>query len=142
MTIRQKKRAEIIGKNRTTEQELLEAGYAPSTAKKQPPSVMKAKGWIEILDAKLPDSKLLTRHNELLDKQEYIAIGKAGEREVVPTGEIDANAVAKGLDMAYKLKSKYPKEGGININDARILVMPTELINKYDLPSNTVNSSK
>jgi hypothetical protein len=142
MTNGQRNRALIIGKNRTKKAELLAAGYAESTAQKQPPSVMKAKGWNKILDKRLPDSKLLTRHNQLLDKQEYIAIGKVGEREVVPTGEIDANAVAKGLDMAYKLKSKYPKEGGVNINEAKILVLPSVLIKKYGIPSDTRNSSE
>lgn len=142
MTLRQKKALRLVETGRSMKEVMIQAGYSPITATHPKQKLTSSKGWNKALDKALPDNRLLKKHNELLDKQEYIAIGKAGEREVVPTGEIDANAVAKGLDMAYKLKNKYPKEGGININEAKILVMPAELIEKYDLPSNASDSSK
>jgi phage terminase small subunit len=141
MTLRQKRLAENIGNSRTLTEALLKSGYSESMAHQQS-NVTKSKGWNEILERALPDKKLLKRHKELLDKHEFIAIGKVGEREVMRTGEIDANAVARGLEMAYKLKNKFPKEGGVNINEAKILVMPSELIKKYDIPPNANNSSE
>ena len=86
---------------------MLEAGYSLSTSK-TPKNLTNSKAWPEMLEKKLPDKKLLKRHNELLDKKESIAIGKVGEREVLQTDQPDATAVARGLDMAYKLKNKYP----------------------------------
>jgi len=82
-----------------------------------PQQLTRSKGWINLMKKHLPDSLLAQRHNDLLNKKEFIAIGKAGERELVETGEIDANAVAKGLDMAYKLKSKYPNKQFDNESD-------------------------
>ena len=79
MTIRQKRRAKIIGKNSTVQAELLAAGYAPSTAKHQPPSTTKAKGWTKLLDQYLPDERLLGVHDELLDSpQDQIRLGAVG----------------------------------------------------------------
>ncbi|MEK7180321.1 MAG: hypothetical protein AAB706_02500 [Patescibacteria group bacterium] len=87
---------------------MLQAGYAKAYAK-NPQHLKKTSSWKELMEMYLPDDLLSRKHQELLNKKEYLAIGKKGEREVVPTGEIDPNAVSKGLDMAYKLKSKYPK---------------------------------
>ena len=88
---------------------MIAAGYSPATAK-TPQKLTQSRGWQALMKKHFPDTLLAKRHNDLLNKKEYIVIGKKGEREVVPTGEIDANAVAKGLDMAYKLKSKYPNK--------------------------------
>lgn len=97
----------IIGKA------MISAGYSPATAR-TPQKLTERKGWKELMNKYLPDDKLLKKHNELLDKKEYIVIGKIGEREVIPTGEIDPNAVARGLDLAYKLKGRYKEGATIN----------------------------
>lgn len=122
MTIRQMKLAKNIGKSRTLQEAAEKAGYAPSTARQQQ-SITDTKGWQEILDMALPDEDLLEVHKKLLKHDEWQA----------------NNA---GLDKAYKIKNKYPKEGGVNINEAKILIMPAELIEKYDLPSNTSDGSQ
>lgn len=87
------------------------AGYSKEYSE-SPDKIKKTVSWQELMDEKIPDNMLAEKHQELLNKKEYIAIGKKGEREVVPTGEIDPNAVAKGLDMAYKLKRKYEPDKG------------------------------
>lgn len=97
MTIRQKKLARILGKNRTVQQDMIEAGYAPETARSQPKSVMKAKGWQALLEEKLPDSDLLGVHRELLDsKQDQIRLGAVG--------------------LGYKVKGKLQPEAVNNFN--------------------------
>lgn len=60
----------------------------------------------------LDDITLLTKHLDLLRKQEVIVRNNvtSGEIEVIPTGEIDSGSVAKGLDMAYKIKGHYVNE--------------------------------
>jgi len=60
----------------------------------------------------LPDDLLKERHLQLLNKQEVrISTNKeTGEIDVVQTGEIDPQAVSKGLDMAYKIKGLYAPE--------------------------------
>jgi len=102
---------------------MLEAGYSPVTAR-SPQNLTNSKGWAAIIERKLPDKKLLKRHNQLLDKKEFMAVGERGDRRIEPTGEIDPMAVARGLDMAYKLKSKYPATAGDNsVNVAVVNVM-------------------
>jgi hypothetical protein len=89
---------------------MLKAGYSVNTAIAPGKNVVNSPSWEALMNKHIPDSLLAIKHNALLNKKEYIAIGKVGQREVVPTGEIDANAVAKGLDMAYKLKNRYAKD--------------------------------
>jgi len=90
-------------------QAMLAAQYSPATAN-NPQNLTKSKAWSELIEKRLPDNKLLRRHNQLLDKKEFFAVGDRGDRHLIETGEIDPQAVARGLDMAYKLKRKYPAE--------------------------------
>lgn len=69
---------------------MLKAGYPPATAK-NPQQLTRSKTWKRLLDEYLPDDYLSKKHKELLEKKDF-------------------NAVAKGLDMAYKLKGKYQKD--------------------------------
>lgn len=110
MTNRQKKRAKIIGENGTTKAELLAAGYALSTATKQPPTVMKAKGWLEILNEKLPDEKLLTKHDEALEANKIH--GTENNFIEIP----DHQTRLKAVELGYKLKGKLTPETALQLN--------------------------
>lgn len=88
---------------------MMQAGYAPSTAK-TPQKLTQSKAWPGLMEKYFPDQFLLKKHRELLDKKEFVSVGGRGDRHIEPTGEIDPQAVARGLDMAYKLKNKYPAE--------------------------------
>lgn len=56
------------------------------------------------LAERLPDDLLEEKHLALLNKMTLIG------------NEIDVNAVAKGLDMAYKVKGTYAPDKTLNIN--------------------------
>lgn len=60
----------------------------------------------------IPDELLEEKHLALLRKEEVIVKNnnKSGEIEVIPTGQIDTQAVKAGLDMAYKIKGMYAPE--------------------------------
>jgi len=92
---------------------MVEAGYAPSTAT-NPQKLTESKAWPALMEKYFPDTLLSKRHKQLLNKKEFFAVGEKGDRRIEPTGEIDPAAVARGLEMAYKLKNKYPveKSGG------------------------------
>ncbi len=85
-----------------------DAGYSDAVAK-NPHKLRESKSWQVLLQEHLPDEDLAEAHKKLLNKQEVIAKNnnKTGKIDVVKTGEIDVQAVGKGLDMAYKLKGKY-----------------------------------
>ena len=70
---------------------------------------VKIKNAIKSIAEQIPDSLLIEKHKALLNKEEVITKNNmtTGEIDVIPTGEIDAQAVAKGLDMAYKIKGTY-----------------------------------
>lgn len=110
MTIKQKRRAKIIGKNSTTQAELLEAGYSPSTARHQPPSVTKAKGWMKLLDEKLPDDELLTATQEALKAEKLVALPDE-PNVVVPDHAIRLKAAEQG----YKLKGRFGDGNTTNV---------------------------
>jgi hypothetical protein len=65
----------------------------------------------------IPDDLLVKRHLQLLNKKEkYSKTLEDGSLELIDSGEIDVNAVQKGLDMAYKLKGEYAPDKHINLN--------------------------
>lgn len=65
-----------------------------------------------------PDGILAERHKALLYKNEL-------DREGNDTGQPDTQAVAKALDMAYKLKGSYAAEKKMVMN-ANVEVKPTD----------------
>ena len=80
------------------------ASYARKLKKK--PKVQKR---LRSIADSIPDSLLIKKHLQLLNKEEVITKNNmsTGEVDVIKTGQIDAVAVKAGLDMAYKLKSSY-----------------------------------
>lgn len=72
---------------------------------------------------RIPDDLVNEKHIALLNKKEVKRTFNAelGEWIEVETGDVDTQAVSKGLDMAYKLKGSYAAEKSINLNiDAEI----------------------
>ena len=69
------------------------AGYSENTIV-VPSKLTESDGWKQLLKEKLPNSFLLVKHKALLNKKDTL-------------GEVDTQAVSKGLDLAYKLKGSY-----------------------------------
>ena len=112
-TIKQRKTAEDLLENvgKPIGKAMLDNGYSKSTSE-NPDHLTKSKGWNELMDKYLSDDFLAEKHKELLNKKEVKTKfdHETGEFEAIPTGELDVQAVSKGLDMAYKLKGKYAPE--------------------------------
>lgn len=68
-----------------------DAGYSESTAK-TPQKLTESKGWVELINEKLPDSLLAEKHLEGLN--------------AIKDGEIDYAVRHRYLDTAYKIKGK------------------------------------
>jgi len=81
-------------------------------------NIAETDSWKLLMEKELPDSLLAKRHKELLNKREVIKefndITGLYDKKVID--EPDTQAVSKGLEMAYKLKRKYPTEGGVSVN--------------------------
>ena len=107
-------------KNYDTKNENTAAVIAHENLRK--PKIVKAIG------DRLDDNLLVKKHYALLNKMEVITKNnnKTGEIEVIPTGEIDAQAVSKALDMAYKIKSTYaiekPASVTVNVEELRVTI--------------------
>lgn len=90
-----------------------DAGYSPNTAH-TPQKLTESDAWTELMDNVLPDKLLADKHAVLLNKRELKRTFNhdTGEWIEVETGDVDTQAVSKGLDMAYKLKGEVlPDEG-------------------------------
>lgn len=76
----------------------------------------------------IPDSLIIEKHLALLNKEEVIAKNNVSthEVEIIPTGQIDTNAVKAGLDMAYKIKGTYA-----NVK-VELQFSPKEDLKEYD----------
>ena len=86
------------------------AGYSQSSST-MPKSVTGSKQWQVLCTKYLKDSKLLRRHEEMLDKKEIIVkIDKRGQVFKYNTGQPHSD-VNKALDIAYRIKNKYLDEG-------------------------------
>lgn len=111
-TIKQKLAFDKIVENRgNVSAAMREVGYSDNSAK-NPSNLTDSDGWKDLMETYLPDSLLWDKHKKLLEKQEVVLKNnnKTGKIEVIKTGEIDVQAVGKGLDMAYKLKRKYGED--------------------------------
>jgi hypothetical protein len=97
-SVRQKKVAKEIMENNGTSisAAMRKAGYSDNYAK-NPQELTQTKSWQELMDEYLPDDLIARKHNELLNKMDK-------------EGEIDANAVKSGIDLAYKIKGKFAPE--------------------------------
>lgn len=92
---------------------LRESGYSFSTSRK-PKIVIGSLNFQDGLEEILPGEYLLKKHRQLLEKKETIIAGRGKSKHLVRTSEIDPNAVAKGLEMAYKLKGRFDPEKSEN----------------------------
>lgn len=113
-TIRQTKAAhklsEIIRKsgnkkNISLAKILKEAGYSDSVTRK-PKLVTERKGWKELTKDLLPDDILFERLNNLITMPLNVTLIKKGN-EVIVKEELNSSTVARGLDIAFKLKGYY-----------------------------------
>ena len=79
--------------------------YSDAMAK-NPQKITKTKGWEILLEENIPDKLLTEKHKELLNAKvktrQTIKGDLTWEEE-----KMDSQAVAKGLDMGYKLKGRY-----------------------------------
>jgi hypothetical protein len=97
-------------------QAMREVGYAETTIH-NPKNLTESKAFMELFQETVTDELLAQKHLELLNKRE-VAIRNnvtSGEIEVIPTGELDVQAVKAGLDMAYKLKGSYAPEKSVAV---------------------------
>lgn len=94
------------------------------------PKIQKA---ILSIAEQIPDKLLIEKHLKLLNKTEVVTRNNVstGEIEILPTGEIDAQAVKAGLDMAYKLKGVYAPEKRA-LTDSQGNDLTQEQIDKLD----------
>ena len=109
-THRQKRTAtKMVETGGNVSKAMVAGGYSPKTAH-NPKKLTDSNGWKELMESNIPDDLLARKHQELLNKKVMFVSGKGKARKTLATKEIDATAVAKGLDLAYKIKNKYPAE--------------------------------
>ena len=104
-TIKQKKAAQkVFVEGKSISKAMKEVGYSDQTAK-NPKNLTESKGWKELLEFYFPDEFLLEEHKKNIKQDK------------------DKGAKNKAIDMAYKLKDKYPKEQGeIDAGDFKIVI--------------------
>lgn len=86
------------------------AGYSEAYAS-QPGELLSTKSFQQLLKEDLPDDLLTSKHRELLNAE--VKVYRKGELE---TQRMDTEAVARALDMGYKLKGAYAPERQIVLN--------------------------
>lgn len=109
-TYKQKLLAKKILENPTmtqlTSAEMQAVGYSANT---RPSEIENSKGWQELLEKHLPDKKLITKHEELLEATKQISVrgGKDANAETDDFIEVpDYQVQAKVLELGYKVKGK------------------------------------
>lgn len=92
------------------------------------------------MDQHFPDSLLAKKHKQLLQKEEKIVVGIGkGFSAIQETGQPHSD-VAKALDMAYKLKGSYPKDGEGG-NKTLVINIVGEVNNRYEVPPSSESNS-
>ena len=142
MTIKQKKAIEKVVENGgNVSRAMIDVGYSPATAK-TPQKLTESKAWIQLMEEYIPDDKLLVKHEEALEATKQIGAqilidkdGKTISKENEGMIEVPDHVVRlKAVELGYRVKGKLRPEEGATL-EANILVIPSELINKYDKPT-------
>jgi len=150
MTLRQKAAIKKVVENGgIVSKAMRDAKYSPKTAK-NPKKLTQSKAWMQLMEQYIPDGSLLKKHKEALNATKpigaQILIDKDGEtinKENEGMIEVPDQVVRlKAVELGYRVKGKLRPEEGASI-EAKILVIPSELIKKYDTPitPDTINSS-
>lgn len=130
---------EVTENHRSVSSAMREVGYKDWTATK-PSNLTNSKGWKELMDQHFPDSLLAKKHKQLLQKEEKIVVGIGkGFSAIQETGQPHSD-VAKALDMAYKLKGSYPKDGEGG-NKTLVINIVGEVNNRYEVPPSSESNS-
>jgi len=147
MTLRQKKAIEKVVENGgNVSKAMRDADYSLATTK-TPQKLTQSKAWMELMEEHLPDDKLLEKHKEALDAVKPIGAqilidkeGKVVSKDNEGMIEVpDQQTRLKAVELGYRVKGKLRPEEGATL-EAKILVIPSELISKYDTTV-TPNSS-
>lgn len=84
---------------------MIAAGYSPATAK-TPQKLTNSNGWKELMEELAPDKNNLNKLRQLIDAEDVVVVKRAKGRTTT-IRKMNYNAVAKGLDMVFKLKGQY-----------------------------------
>ena len=88
---------------------MIAMNYSKKTAH-TPKDITGTKSWQTLMDEYMPEDLIAARHNDLLEKRDiHVAIDKDGNITQTDRG-IETAAVAKGLEMAYKLRGSFAPE--------------------------------
>lgn len=110
-----------------------ESGVYSRHVANKPDLVTNTNGWRELMEKHFPDKKLSALHQKLLNKQEAIVVsdGSQSGSHIEWTKQPHTDAL-KALDVAYKLKGKYPRDedGG---NKTLVVIVAGQSANRYDV---------
>jgi len=115
---------EIVEKHSSISEAMRRAGYKDTTAT-VPGNMTKTKGWKELLEQYLPDDKLLKKHDAALEAKKWNDF--TGEREE------DHAIRLRAVELGYKLKNRL-SDTSVTV-EAKVLVLPATLIQKYGVTS-------
>jgi len=105
---RHKRVLENIGKGMTLGKAIKDAGYSQNYAD-NPQIIRNTKSFQLQLQEVLPNSSLLKRHRQLLEKEEIVLDSKGKKVKIIKTGQPHSD-VKQALDMGYKLFGSYEPE--------------------------------
>ena len=126
----------VANSGKSKAQIMRDVGYSERTAR-SPKKLTESKGWLELQKEYLPDKDTLEVHKESLHATKIISAnityGEANEKTndfiEVPDHKVRLDAVK----LDYQVKGRLNSGGNININEAKILVLPAELITKHGI---------
>ena len=93
---------------------MIKANYSPSYAN-NPRELTRNEKFIKLFDKKVNDKLLIKKHKSLLTIPVKIRTYIKGDL-TTEIEELDSQAIAKGLEMAYKIKGSYAPEKHQNTN--------------------------
>jgi len=129
----------VVNDGESVSRAMVKENYSVKTSH-NPDKIKKSRGWQRLLETYLPDESLTKKHKELLEKKEIARVFDHGTGEWIQTIVEQPHSDVKGaLDMAYKLKKKYPGEGegGTKVN---VVVISREVAERHGVIVQTNDS--
>lgn len=106
LTLKQQKAAKLAAKTKSMGEAMIGAGYSPSMARSHPDRLTKNEEFMALLDKELRDDAIVQAHKDALKATKIHTSHTEPDIEVP-----DHQTRLKAVDLAYKIKDRYPKEG-------------------------------
>lgn len=124
--------SEVV-KGSTISGAMRKVGYAETTAARTN-KITRTQKWQSLVAKHLGDAKIARLHDKILNKRESFVVSDGAQSGAhVEIGEQPHSDALRALDLAYKLKGKYPRDDESGGNKTLVVIVAGQSADRFDV---------